>query len=149
METIAFNTTINASPQQVWQTMLDDVTYREWTKAFHEGSYFVGSWEKGSEMQFIATNNEGKSEGMYSRIKENILYEFISIEHLGMILNGVIDTTSNEVKKWAPSFENYAFTANGDQTHLKVQMQTPTEYKAVFEEMWPKALEALKTLSEK
>lgn len=149
METLDFFIFINAPKEKVWHTMLDKPTYGEWTKAFHEGSTYEGTWEKGHEIRFIAPTGEGKSEGMYSRINENIPYKFISIEHIGMIKNGVVDTTSEEVKKWAPSFENYTFSEKAGQTEVKVEVQTPSEYKGMFEKMWPKALEDLKSLSEK
>lgn len=140
---------INAPKEKVWRIMLGKETYRKWTTAFHEGSDYEGSWDKGSEIRFIAPSADGKSEGMFSRIKENIPHQFISIEHLGMIKNGVVDTTSEEVKKWAPSFENYTFTEKNGQTELKIDMQTPPEYEAMFEKMWANALKELKALCEK
>ncbi len=149
METISFSTIINADKEKVWNTMLGKETYTQWTKAFHEGSYYEGSWEKGSEIRFIGPAEDGKPSGMYSRIKENIPHEFISIEHLGMIKDGQIDTTSEEVKKWAPSFENYTFTEKDGKTEVKVEMQTPAEHKEMFGKMWPKALKELKELCEK
>lgn len=148
MQTIQFSILINADKHKVWNTMLDDKGYREWTKEFHVGSYYQGSWDKGSEIRFIAPNNDGKLEGMFSRIKENDEYQFISIEHLGLISNGIVDTTSEQVEKWAPSFENYTFTEKGDKTELRIEMQVETEYKSMFEEMWPRALKALKSLCE-
>lgn len=149
METLHHSIEINADKQKVWNTMLADKTYREWTKAFHEGSYYDGSWEKGSEIRFIGPDENLKLQGMYSRIKENIPYEFISIEHLGMIKDGEVDTTSEEAKKWTPSFENYTFTEKNGKTEVKVEMQTVAEYKKMMEEMWPKALKELKSLCEK
>lgn len=128
--------------------MLEDKTYRQWTAAFHEGSYYEGTWEKGTEIRFLGPGEDGKLGGMYSKIKENKKHEFISIEHLGMVSDDVVDTTSDEVKKWAPAFENYTFTEKGNQTEVKVDMQIDSNYKAMFEEMWPKALKALKNLSE-
>lgn len=148
METIQFTTLINANKQKVWNVMLEDKTYRLWAAEFHEGSHYAGNWEKGSEIHFLGPNEEGKLSGMYSKIKENKLYDFISIEHLGFVSDGIIDTTSEEVKKWTPSFENYTFTEKGNQTELKVEMQVDTNYKAMFEEMWPRALKILKGLSE-
>lgn len=150
METIQFTSLINASKEKVWHTMLDKKTYEEWTKAFHEGSTYEGSWEKGSEIRFTAPNEEGKPEGMFSKIQENIPYQFVSILHIGFISNGVVDTSSEQVKKWTPAFENYTFTEkDNNQTELKVEMQTPAEYRAMFEGMWPKALKTLKELCEK
>jgi uncharacterized protein YndB with AHSA1/START domain len=37
METIQFTALINANKQKVWDTMLEDKTYRQWAAAFHEG----------------------------------------------------------------------------------------------------------------
>lgn len=148
METIQFSIAINASKQRVWEMMLGEQTYREWAKAFHDGSYYKGSWEKGSEIHFLATGENGKEEGMFSRIHENRPYEFLSIQHLGMISDGVVDTTSDQVKQWTPSFENYTFTEKDGNTEVMVEMQTPAEYKAMFGEMWPRALDALKRISE-
>ena len=128
--------------------MLDDKTYREWTKAFDAGSYFEGRWEQGSEMRFLAPGKEGNLQGIFSRIKENKAYQFISIEHLGMVSNGIVNTTSDEVKKWEPSLENYTFAERGGNPELNIEMQVTPEYKPMFEEMWPKALQALKGLCE-
>ncbi|ULH29688.1 hypothetical protein FH581_007500 [Leptospira weilii] len=149
METISFSTLIHADAKTVWNKMLEDNTYRIWTEAFHTGSYFEGSWEKGSIIRFVGADDNGNLQGMYSRIKENIEHKFISIEHLGMIVNGVVDTESEEVKKWTPAFENYTFKEqDAGKTELMVEMQIVEEYKAMFEDMWPKALKALKDLCE-
>ncbi|RPH37288.1 hypothetical protein EHM92_03065 [bacterium] len=149
METLQFSTLINADKQMVWETMLNDKTYREWTKAFNEGSYYEGSWEKGSEIRFLARNAKGELEGMFSRIKESEKYRYISIEHLGIISNGIVDTTSDEVKKWAHSLENYTLAERDGQTELVVEMQSAPEYASMFEDMWPKALKSLKQLCER
>lgn len=148
MLTVKYSITINAPRQKIWDTMLEDKTYRLWTKEFNPGSYYEGSWEKGKEIRFVGQNEKGTLEGMYSRIKENIPYRFISIEHLGIITDGVVDTTSEKVKKWAPSYENYTFTEQNDSTHLEVDMQVDEEYKDIFADMWKRALKALKELCE-
>ena len=36
---------INASREQVWDAVVNDAKYREWTAEFHEGSYFEGDWK--------------------------------------------------------------------------------------------------------
>ncbi len=152
MQKINFTTQINAPREKVWHTMLDDATYREWTTPFNPGSYYEGNWDEGSTIKFLGCDENGQPNagGMYSRIKENRLHEFISIEHLGMINNdGVIDTTSEEVKKWTPSFENYTFKDIEGGTEVFVEVDVADEYKEEFEGMWPKALEILKNLSEK
>lgn len=150
MQKIHHSILIDAPVEKVWNTMLEDATYRQWTKPFHPGSYYKGDWSEGSKILFVGPSETGEGEeGMVSRIKENRLHEFISIEHLGMIRNGVEDTTSEEVKKWTPSLENYTFTPKDGKTEVSVDMDIVEEYKEMFEEMWPKALESLKELAEK
>jgi hypothetical protein len=152
MQKLHFSIVINAPREKVWHTMLDAPTYSEWTKVFSPGSRFEGSWDEGSEIKFLGPS-EGEtsdgSEGMYSRIAENRKYEFVSIEHLGIIRNGEIDTTSDEVKKWTPAFENYTFKDVEGGTEVQVDMDSADEYAEMFNGLWPKALEALKELAEK
>ena len=148
MQTISFSTIIDAPVSKVWKTMLDHPTYELWTEAFHAGSTYEGSWDQGSEIRFIALNDEGNKEGMISRVKENRQHQFISLEHFGMIVNGVEDTSSEQVATWAPSFENYTFTEKDGQTEVKVDIQVPDEDKDMFNDMWPKALAKLKTVCE-
>ena len=150
MQKLHFSITINAPKEKVWHTMLDDKPYREWTAAFNPGSYYKGDWSKGSKILFIGPDPKtGEEGGMVSRIAENKPYEFISIEHLGIVKNGVEDTTSEEASKWAPAFENYTFIEKGGATEVLVEMDIEDENKKMFEEMWPKALQKLKEIAEK
>lgn len=148
MQKLNFSIVINAPKEKVWNTMLDDKTYRIWTEAFAPGCYFKGSWDKGSKILFLAPGEKGEG-GMVSRIKENRLYEYISIEHLGVVENGKEDTSSDAVKQWAGSLENYTFKNNDGKTELLVDMDINDEYKEMFEDMWPKALKNLKELTDK
>lgn len=151
MQKIYFSIHIDAPKEKVWNTMLDDATYRQWTTAFSPGSCYEGGWDEGSEIKFFGNDEKGNqsTEGMYSRIKENRTYEFISIEHLGMIKDGVVDTTSDAVKKWLPAFENYTFKEVDGGTELLIDIDITDEYKVMFEDMWPRALQVLKELSER
>ncbi|MDQ5912027.1 MAG: hypothetical protein QG568_240 [Patescibacteria group bacterium] len=160
MQKLHFTIQIQAPKEKVWDTMLQDATYREWTKPFNDGSRYEGSWDVGAEIKFVGSDEEGNEYGgMYAKIRENRLHEFISIEHLGLIgLDGSVDTTSDEVKKWTPAFENYTFKeisgAESDSefaggTELSVDVDTNEEYKEMFEGTWPKALLVLKELAEK
>ncbi len=150
MQKIHFSIQIQAPREKVWGVMLNKDTYSKWTVPFNPGSQYKGSWEEGSEIRFIGKDEEGRDEesGMYSRIKENRLHEFLSIEHIGIIKNGVVDTTSDEVKKWTPAFENYTFTEKDGGTEVSVDMDINDDYKSMFEDMWPKALQLLKEMNE-
>ena len=150
MQKLHFTITINSPVSHVWSTMLSDDTYRQWTEPFNPGSYYVGDWSQGSRILFLGPNPDGSGEGgMIARIAENRLHEFLSIEHLGIIQNGIEDTTSDEVKRWTPAFENYTFTALGDSvTQLDIDLDSNEEYAEMFSDMWPKALSKLKSLCE-
>ena len=147
MKKLLSSIVINAPKEKVWDTMLGDATYREWTRVFQEGSYFKGSWEEGSKILFIGPSDEGDM-GMVSRIKENRPYEFVSIEHLGIIKDGVEDTESEEARKWAPAYENYTFREVEGGTEVLVELDILEEHEEMFAEMWPKALQELKRLAE-
>lgn len=147
MNTLKFSITINAPRQKVWDTMLEDATYREWTKPFNETSYYKGDWSEGSKILFLGTDKNGENEdGMISRIAKNIPLEYISIQHLGVIENGI-------EKRWeegSEGFENYSFKEKEGSTVVDIELTNlPDSYLDMMNTMWPKALEILKTLSEK
>lgn len=152
MQKIRHSIFINAPVEKVWNTMLDDATYREWTKPFNAGSYYEGDWNEGSIIKFLGVDDNGEAQmgGMYSRIAENRPHQFVSIEHIGLIdMEGNIDTTSEEVKKWTPAFENYTFTEKDGGTEVTAELDIAEEHKDSFDEMWPKALQLLKEIAEK
>jgi hypothetical protein len=150
MQKLHFTTTINAPVSHVWDTMLADTTYRQWTEPFSKGSYYQGDWNQGSRILFLGPDPEGSGEGgMVARIAENRLHEYISIEHLGIIKNGIEDTESEEIKQWTPAFENYTFASLGESTtRLDIDIDVHDDYADMFSTMWPSALERLKDLCE-
>jgi hypothetical protein len=150
MQKIHLSTIINAPKEKVWHTMLDDQTYREWTKAFSPGGYYKGSWEKGSKIVFLGPDPEtGKEGGMVSRIAENKPYEFLSIEHLGILKDGVEDTTSEIAREWTPAFENYTFREKDGSTELLVDMDVAEKHVEEFKKMWANGLEQIKLIAER
>lgn len=152
MKKIHFEITINAPVEKVWNTMLDDKTYREWTLEFNPGgSWYEGSWEKGSKIKFFGPDPKtGAIGGMTSEIADNRQHEFLSIKHLGLISEGVEIFSGPSVDSWVPSYENYTFTKIDDNTtKIDVDMDSAEEYADMFSEMWPKALAKLKTMCEK
>lgn len=149
MQKLNFSIVINAPKEKVWHAMLDDKPYREWTRAFNPGSYYKGDWSRGSKMLFLGPDPEtGQEGGMVSRIAENRPYEYISIEHIGIIQNGVEDTTSEYARKLAPAFENYTFKEKGGATEVLVDMDADDEYAEMFNKMWPEGLQRLKKIAE-
>jgi hypothetical protein len=132
--------------------LLDKGSYRAWTAPFiegieAEGSDYIGDWNEGSKILFVSSGKQGTM-GMVARIKESRPFDFISIEHVGIVKNGVEDTTSDEVKRWTPAFENYTFTEKDGGTEVSVDIDVADEFKTMFQEKWPKALQKLKELAE-
>jgi uncharacterized protein YndB with AHSA1/START domain len=150
MQKLHFETFINAPKEKVWETVIGKESYSEWTTPFSPApSYFEGTWEKGSNMKFLSKDEQGGVGGMFSEIAENKPNEFLSIKHVGMIINGVEDTESENVKKWAPSFENYTLREEGGGTKFMVDMDADDGWVEMFNDTWPKALEKLKEISER
>lgn len=136
---------INAPKQKVWDVMLKDETYRQWTAAFHEGSYAVGNWEEGTKMIFT----DGSGSGMVSIIKDHKPADEITIEHIGMLKDNKEDFESDEVKQWAGSLEKYKVTETDGKTMLGIEMDVVPEYEEFMNNAWKKALVLLKDIAEK
>ncbi|MEI9944422.1 MAG: SRPBCC domain-containing protein [Chitinophagaceae bacterium] len=145
MEKLHFSININAPKEKVWQTLWNDATYRKWTSAFGEGSHAkTDNWKEGSKVLFLGSEDSG----MVSTVAANKPNEFMSFKHLGEIHNGVEDTTSDKVKAWAGSTENYTLKDTNGKTELLIDMDITEEFKDMFTKMWPNALKNVKELAE-
>jgi uncharacterized protein YndB with AHSA1/START domain len=138
---------VNAPRQRVWDAMLGEKTYNEWTSAFSPSSSFEGDWSKGSRMRFVGKDENDNVCGMFSRIVENRRLEFLAIEHLGTINNGAEESAGTS--EWAGAREDYHFSEKNGITTVRVEQDMVAEYEPMFQEMWPKALENLKAIAER
>lgn len=146
--TLHFDIRIKGAPQEVQRVMLADESYREWTSLFHPGSYFEGSWEKGTDIRFLGPSEDGQQYGMLARIKENIPGKIVAIEHYGMIDKGQEVTSGEAVAEWEGAQENYYFREEDGETILTVVVDTTKEYENHMMEAWQKALARLKEICE-
>lgn len=144
MEKINFSISINATKEKVWKTLWDDATYRKWTSVFSPTSYADTDWKEGSKVLFL----DGQGSGMVSKIEANRPGEFMSFKHLGEVKNGIEDTESDKVKSWDGAHENYTLKEADGKTELLVELDMNEEHKEMFMEIFPKALEQVKILSE-
>lgn len=144
MKKLNFSIEIKAPKENVWAVLWDDTTYRQWTSAFSEGSYAVSDWQEGSKVLFLSPEGEG----MFSMIAKKIPNEFMSFKHLGTVKNGIEQPDSEETKKWSGAMENYSLEEKNGVTELTVAMDITEEHEKSFKEIFPKALESVKTLSE-
>lgn len=153
MKKIEFKKDVKASANQVYSIMLgieSIKTYEQWTAAFNPTSTYEGTWEKGTKMYFVGTDDKGKRGGMVSEIVENILNQFVSIRHYG-ILDGDNEITEGaQVEKWAGGLENYSFHENNGVTTVTIECDITDEegYQDYFDTTWPKALNKLKEIAE-
>jgi len=143
-KTLEFVVSINAPRDKVWKVMLGAETYKTWTVPFCQGSYFEGEWQKGETIKFLGPNGDG----MIAKIADCRPPEFVSIQHLGEIKNGVEDTASEQVTRWAPAYENYIFAATEEGTELTVQLDTLPDFESYMMATFPNALSVLKDMCE-
>lgn len=147
MEKMTFEIEINAPVTFVYDYMLgltNKETYSVWTSVFNPTSFMEGSWEKGSKIYFVGTDENGKKSGMVSKIIENIPNKLVEILHYGF-LDGDNEITSGEqVEKWSGGTEVYRYEENDGVTLVTVTMDVVDDYKEFFATMYPKALEKLK-----
>ncbi len=148
MKTLQFETTIKAPVEKVYRSMLDNETFKQWTSEFNPTSKYEGSWEKGSKILFLGEEENGKTSGMVSRIKENRSNDFVSIEHLGIVENGKEITEGEKVEAFAGALEEYTFIPKGGSTTVEVRIDTAPEWESYFKSTWPKALAKLRDIVE-
>jgi uncharacterized protein YndB with AHSA1/START domain len=144
MHRLHFSIDIKAPKEKIWKVFLEDETYRLWTSPFAEGSHAVTDWKEGSKALFLSPDGNG----LVSTIVKHVPNEFLSIKHLGGIKNGVEDTQSDEVTKWAGGLENYTLKEADGTSELAIDIDVTDDTEKYFTETWPKALQKLKELSE-
>lgn len=142
MNKLRFSINIHAPRENVWHTLWDDKTLREWAGLIDPGTYMVGELKEGNEVQFLS----GSGYGVTSLIEKLIPNELVSFRHLA-------DTKDSGVhvrdKEWTGGTERYALTENDNSTTLTYDTDLPPEQEEYFKGVLPKALERIKFLTEK
>lgn len=140
MKTLKFVIKIQAPAAKVWEILWNDDTYRKWTTVFHEGSHAVSDWQEGSKILFLGP--DGK-DGMHSMIEKKIINECMVFKHIGEIKNG-IETESD----WGEARERYDLVEENGTTQLTVTLDSVEAFQDYFSDVFPKALDIIKQLSE-
>ena len=152
MKKLQYKVSINSPVSNVYDKMLgitNKSTYEQWTAVFNPTSTYEGSWDKGSKILFIGVDEKGEKGGMVSRIVENQLNQFVSIQHYGLYKEGKEITEGPDVEKWANGFENYSFEESNGTTLLIVDLDTTEDFVNFMNDTYPKALDKLKEICEK
>ncbi len=138
---VSLSIDIDAPKEKVWEVLLQDDTYRQWTAVFHPGSYAESDWTEGSEALFKTPEGHG----MISKIVLHRPAEVISFEHLGTLKDGERNTEDFE---WQGFRETYRVTAKGGGTELQVEQDITPDHEEWFASTWGKALAKVKELAE-
>jgi uncharacterized protein YndB with AHSA1/START domain len=141
--TLHFSQRIAAPRRTVWDTMLQSDSYRDWTTAFSEGSYYEGSWEEGQRIRFLSPGGGG----MLAEVAEHRPLERIDLRFLGEIRAGA-DEADTTPSPWAGAHECYDFSDDDGATRLDVSIDVTPDHVAFMDAAWPVALERLKALCE-
>jgi len=144
MDKLRFSVDIDAPVYTVWMAMLGSDSYRRWSAAFHEGSYFEGSWDEGSPIRFLGPSPDGTVGGLVGVVEENRTHEFVSVRYLAEVDDGV-ETTDSPI---VGVHENYSFSERDGVTTVEVELDSVPGYTDMLTDEWPKALAALKRVAE-
>ena len=144
MQRLNFTIDIEASKEKVWQTLWNDEAYRQWTKAFCDGSYFVGDLKEGSRFHFLTPDGRG----MYSDVERLVENEFISFRHIGEMKDNAELPLNDETQKWSGCYEIYGLKESNGMTTLSVGVDSVEAYLDFFNEKFPIALQKVKDLAE-
>ena len=144
METLSYETIIDAPMQKVWDILWSPETYSEWTRYFGTGSVMKSDWKVGGKTYFL----NSKGEGMVSTIDSLEEPSQVVFKHLGVVKDGVEDTQSKEVMEWNGSFEKYFLIDFDGKTKLHTEVQVDSQWRDHMDTGFIKGLTIVKSLAE-
>ena len=146
MERLEYKIEISAQAKTVWETMLNEETYKQWVAKSWPNSFYEGKWAKGEEIRFIGPDGSGT----LAELVELKPYERVFARHVAVLgPGGVEDRTSDIAKGWIGITEEYRFAERDGKTTVTVLIEANKEWRPMFDEGWPTALEELKKLTER
>ena len=145
MKELNYKISINASKEDVWNTIVGPETYDQWVKAFSPNSTYKGEWKEGAEMLFWDPDMGGTT-ALLQVVKP---YDLIVANHINTVTKeGVAETTGEMTEKWIGTTETYRLSEEDGFTTLSIEMKTDAAFEEMFDRCWPLALENIKKLSE-
>lgn len=145
MEHLAYKVVISAPVNKVWDIMLQKESYKQWVAKSWPDSSYEGSWTKGAQIRFTGPDGSGT----LAKIVEMTPYQHVLARHVVVLgPGGVEDHTSEIAKGWIDITEAYHFAEHVGKTTVTVSIETTPEWKEMFDDGWPGALEDLKKLCE-
>lgn len=144
MRTIEQRIEIAAPRERVWDVLLEDETFRQWTSAFMEGSFAETDWRAGSPVRFL----DPAGMGIVGHIVVSDRPERLEIEYDGVLLEGKEDYDGDEARQWKGARETYQLSERGGRTTLSVTSDMVDDHYDGMSEAWVRALEKVRALAE-
>ncbi|MGL4632597.1 MAG: SRPBCC domain-containing protein [Leadbetterella sp.] len=138
---LRYSTRIQAKPSRVWYALFNPHQYPIWTRVFSVGNIHYDALEKGQKVQFLNLQGEGIW-SIIDEVEENAKIVFL---HQGDVVDF---KEKNTPSSWKGGKETYELEAFGEETILKVTVETIDKYESYFEGAFPKAIALLKENSE-
>lgn len=137
---------IMASPESIWEKMLDLELYKEWTLAFSEGSFAKSDWQKGSPVVF----GDASGNGLFGEVFLSDYGKQIGFRYKGLISGEERDTESDDAKLFMDTEEVYTFSPLPDgSTNLHIALDVDERYSDMMSTMWDDALLRVRNLCER
>ena len=143
MRTIEKAVDVAAPPERVWDVLVDDSTYRQWSAEFMPGSYAETDWQEGSVARFL----DASRSGMLGRVVVSRRPEVIELEYDGLVLAGQDDTDGEEARKYRGGRETYRLTRTPEGTHLAIAADMGEEHHDEMSAAWDRALAKVQELA--
>lgn len=141
MNEAQFSIEIKATKEQVWDTLWQDKSLREWAGIIDPGTHLVGDMKEGNEVQFISANGYGVT----SLVEKLILNEFLLLKHQ---TDTQEDGKRERENEWSGGKESYSLVEENGVTTLTVVFDVPPGMEEYFKVNYPRALARVKELAE-
>jgi uncharacterized protein YndB with AHSA1/START domain len=141
MKELKYSTEINAPRANVWKTLWDDTTFRDWAGIIDEGTYIKGVLKEGTDVEFISSVN---GYGVTSFVEKFTPDQLAFFRHKADTQESGAKSRDNE---WTGTSERYELSERNGGTVLTLTTQVPPEQEQTFQHRLPKALARIKELA--
>lgn len=142
MKQLTFSVQIAATNDDVWKTLWNNSTFRQWAGIIDPGTYMVGELSEGAKVQFISSEN---GYGVTSKVEKLDVGNYLLLRHQR-------DTQDRGEKEredeWTGGTESYTLREADGITTLTASFDVPDDLESIFMDSYPKALQKVKELAE-